>query len=282
MSDASLTRHENGTPARSINLGNTFDLALPMAARSEGLWYILELAAHLSIERDEQDTDAYDDPVFRGQEVKRRILKGIIDLGEITHMLEVRWTIENSDERWLDSDGAEIGLKEVLESQMPNEEQRKSSGRARELWSFRDTAHKFHEQGIPDQRIAECNKSGMKSVLGMVANAQRKLEAVTPPNELREVYDTLIQAASETTRLQDLEKQIRVMIDPTDTPPPPIPYSVEVDGDYRWVVARPTNEQFRDLVLRRLSDVLETDKQLPEWFARYWREGVPVGQGDTP
>jgi hypothetical protein len=25
-------------------------------------------------------------------------------------------------------------------------------------------------------------------------------------------------------------------------------------------------------------DVLEPDNQLPEYFVRYWREGVPVGQ----
>jgi hypothetical protein len=263
-----------------VNIGSAFDLMLPLTDRSEAMLTILELAAHLTIEREERDNpDAYADPDFRRQEVRRRTLKGVEDLRLIANMMELQWAMENGHETWVDADGAEVSLLEVIESQMPDEEQRKSSGRARQVWSFLDTAQAFREQGIPDQRIAECAKSGLSSALGITAATQRKLADVTPPDELQETYEELIEAAAETTNLDTLRKKCRQMVDPTDTPPPPIHYSVEPDGDDDfWLVARPSRDQWTELVLRRLKDVLEIDKLLPEAFARYWREGVPVGR----
>ncbi|NIN67175.1 MAG: hypothetical protein GTO63_21250, partial [Anaerolineae bacterium] len=109
------------------------------------------------------------DPEFRQQEVRRRTLKGIEDLRQATNMAEVRWAMANGHETWLDADGAEVSLLDVIESQMPVEEQRKSSGRARQVAAFvigeSSAVAAFREQGIPDQRIAECAKSGMSSVL---------------------------------------------------------------------------------------------------------------------
>lgn len=266
-----------------VNVGDIFDLMLPLGDRSEVLLLALELAAHLTIERDEIETpEAYQDEDFRRQEVKRRTLKGIEDLRQAANMAELRWAMENGDETWIDANGAEISLREVIEHQMPDEEQRKSSGRARQVWAFAAGKHSavaaFREQGISDQRIAECNKSGMSSVLGIVSEARKKLADVTPPGELHERYEALIEAAAEATILDALKRTIRTMIDPTDTPPPPIPYSVEANGSHWWMVARPTQEQFLELVLPRLKDVLEKDGLLPEAFARFWRE-VPVGQG---
>jgi len=270
----SVVRHEDTTP---VNFGRAFDLARPLTDRSETFLALLELAATLTVERDEQDSPGiYGDNGFREQEVRRRTLKGIEDLRQIANMLELRWAMENGGETWLDADGAEVGLLEVIESQMPGEEQRKSSGRARQVWSFLDAAQAFREQGIHDQRIAECAKSGLSSALGITAHAQRKLAEVTPPDELRDRYEDLISAAAETTTLDGLKKRIRTLIDPTDVPPPPIPYSVEADDRHWWVVARPTSEQLTDLVMARLKDVLEIDKLLPEAFARFWRD-VPAG-----
>lgn len=272
-----IVPHEDKSP---INLGSAFDLMRPLADRSEALYAILALAADLTVQRDELDTpDAYADPGFRAQEVRRRTLKGIEDLRQIANMLELRWAIENGHETWVDADGAVTSLLEVIEGQMPDEEQRKSSGRARQVWSFLDTAQAFREQGFSDQEIAECAKSGLSSALGITAAAQRKLEQVTPPDELHDRYEELIEAASSTTNLDTLKKKIRTLIDPTDMPPPPIPYSVENNGRHCWIVAHPTQEQWLDLMYSRLKDVLEPDNQLPEWFVRFWREeSVPAGQ----
>jgi len=253
-------------------MGNAFDLMLPLLERSDSLLTILELAAHLTIERDEQEApDAYADPDFRRQEVKRRTLKGITDLRQIANMLELRWAIENGHETWTDADGAECSLLEVLETQMPDEEQRASSGRARQVWSFLDTAQAFRDEGISDQQIAECARSGLSSVLGITAATQRKLADATPPDELREKYETLIEMAASTTTLDRLQRQVRTLVDPTDTPPPPIRYSLEADGAHCWFVAHPTRDQWTELVRQRLKDVLELDALLPEAFAQFWR-----------
>lgn len=261
-----------------VTLGNAFDPLLALGERSESLLALLELAAHLSIEREEQDhPETYADPEFRRQEVKRRTLRGITDLRQIANMLELRWAIQNGGERWVDADGAEVTLLEMIEGQMPDEEQRKSSGRARQVWSFLDSAQAFREQGISDQRIAECAKSGLSSALGITASAQRRIAEVTPPGDLCDKYQELIEAAAETTTLDGLKKRIRTIVDPTDAPPPPIPYSAEADGSHCWIVARPTSEQFVEVVLPRLKDLLESDRLLPEAFARFWR-AVPVGQ----
>ena len=262
-----------------INLASVFDLALPLTDRCAAMMDVLAFVAELTVEREADDANTYDDPVFRSQEIKRRTLKGIVNLGEIAHMAELRWAIQNGGERWVDANGAEVTLLEVIESQLPDEEQRASSGRARQVWSFLDTAQAFRDVGIPDQEIARCAKSGLSSALGITAAAQRKLADVTPPPQLRGVYEELIEAAADTTTLDTLRRKVRVMVDPTDEPPPPIPYSVEPDGAHWWLVARPTHDQFTDLVLRRLGDSLEPDKMLPETFARYWRD-VPVGRDE--
>ncbi|NIV31082.1 MAG: hypothetical protein GWN58_16790 [Anaerolineae bacterium] len=263
--------HQDKSP---INLGSAFDLMRPLTDRSEALYAILSLAADLTIQRDEQNTDAYADPEFRAQEIRRRTLKGIEDLRQIANMLELRWAIENGHETWLDADGAETSLLDVIEAQMPDEEQRKSSGRARQVWSFLDTAQAFREQGFSDQEIAECAKSGLSSALGITAAAQRKLEQVTPPDELRDRYGKLIEAAAETTSLDALRRKVRTLVDPTDTPPPPILYSLEQNGEHCWLLMRPTQEQWMGLVYARLKDVLESDRLLPEDFVRYWKESA--------
>lgn len=263
-----------------INVANAFDLSIPLDNRSEALFGILSLAAHLTIAREEQtNPDVYADPEFREQEVKRRTLKGICDLRQIANMLELRWALENGHETWVDANGAEVSLLEVIEHQMPDEEQRKSSGRARQVWSFLDAAQAFREQGISDRRIAECAKSGMSSALGITAAAQRKLEQAVSPEDLRETYERLIDAAAETTTLDGLKKAIRQMVDPDDTPPPPIPYSAEANCEYTWVVARMSESQFLDVFWSRMGDMLEKDRLLPEGFVQFWRrESVPAGQ----
>jgi hypothetical protein len=281
-----------------VNLGHAFDLALPLADRCDAMLSILELAAALTVERDERvfldagEDNPYADEDFRRQETKRRTLKGACDLRQVANILELKWVMQNGGETWVDADGAEVDLLSTIEHQMPNEEQRKSSGRARELWMFAAGKHSaieaFREQGICDQEIARVATSGMSSVYGIVASYRKKLEEVTPPDELQETYEELIEAAAETTNLDTLRKKCRQMVDPTDTPPPPIDptdtppppirYSVEPDGDDWWFVACPSRDQWTELVLRRLKDVLEIDKLLPEAFARYWREGVPVGR----
>jgi hypothetical protein len=279
MTESAIAPHR---PLEPVNLASAFDLALPLLARSGSMLAVLELAAHLTVEREEsEDPDAYADPEFRRQEVKRRTLKGICDLRQIANMLELGWAIKNGDETWVDADGAEISLLEVIESQMPDEEQRKSSGRARQVWSFLDTAQAFREQGIPDERIAECAKSGLSSALGITAATQRKLEKVTPPDELKSRYEELIEAAAETTNLNTLKAKCRQMVDPSDTPPPPIPYSIENDEDETWYfVAKPSRDQIEGVILSRLGDMLELDRLLPESFVRYWRSFsvVPAGQ----
>jgi hypothetical protein len=273
-----------------VNLGSAFDLMRPLLDRSEIMLGVLELAAHLTIEREEQDfpegESPYEDEGFRRQEVRRRTLKGIEDLRQITNMLELRWAMENGHETWVDADGAEVSLLEVIESQMPDEEQRKSSGRARELWMFvageNSAVAAFREQGIPDQEIARVGTSGMSSVYGIVASYRKKLEEAIPPEDLRGAYEELIEAAAEATTLGALEKRCRQMVDPSDIPSPPIPYSVENDslGETWYFVARPTQEQIAEVFLKRLGDLLEIDRLLPEAFVRYWRSFavVPAGQ----
>jgi hypothetical protein len=277
MTDTALEPRQDIAP---VNLGHAFDLMLPLADRTDGMLDILELAAELTVRRDEQDNpDAYADEDFRRQEVKRRTLKGVEDLRQIANVLELRVVMETGGETWIDADGAEVSLLEVIESQMPDEERRNSSGRARQIWSFLDTAQAFREQGIPDREIAECARSGMSSVFGIVARAQRRLEEVAPPDELSEKYEQLIQLASETTKLGTLEQQIDLLVDPTDVPPPPILYSIENDGisDGTWYfVAKLTHEQFTDVILRRLGDMLEVDKLLPAAFVQYWRSFAVV------
>lgn len=279
MTETAVTPRPTTAP---MNLGSAFDLMRPLVDRGDSMLAILELAAHLTIEREESDgCDAYQDPEFRAQEIKRRTLKGIEDLRQVANMLELRWAMQNGGQTWTDADGAEVSLLEVIESQMPDEEQRGSSGRARQAWAFvageNSAVAAFREQGISDQRIAECAKSGMSSVLGIVSSTRRKLEEVTPPDELQAKYEELIEAAAETTNLDTLRKKCRQMVDPTDVPPPPIRYSIEDD----YFLAKPTQDQIADVFLRRLGDVLEVDKLLPEAFVRYWRsfESVPVGQG---
>lgn len=281
--DTAIQTH---TPQPPMNLGSAFDLALPLSDRCDTLMAVLEYAATLMIEREEGDTpDAYADPEFRRQEIKRRTLAGVEGLRQAANILELRWAMKNGHQKWQDESGAEVDLLETIEHQMPNEDQRGSSGRARQIWMFAAGEHSavaaFREQGIPDQEIAKVGTSGMSSVLGIVAAARKKLEDATPPEELREKYETLIGFAAETTNLDVLRKKIRTLIDPTDTPPPPIPYSVESDDESCWVVAHPTEGQFTEVFLNRLKDVLELDKLLPQDFVRYWESfiTVPVGQG---
>jgi hypothetical protein len=281
--NTSLSPASSQIPA-TLNLGQAFDLALPLADRSECLMQILSLAAELTVQRDEESNpDAYADPEFRQQEVRRRTLRGVEDLRQATNMAELRWVMDNGHETWVDADGAEVSLLEVIEGQMPDEEQRGSSGRARQVWAFvageNSAVAAFREQGFSDQEIARCATSGLSSALGIVSSCRRKLEESYPESDLRDRYGELIEAAAETTNLEELKRKCRQMVDPTDTPPPPIPYSAEPDGERWWVVAHPTQDQFTELVLRRLGDRLGLDKLLPEAFARYWREGVPVGQG---
>jgi hypothetical protein len=265
-----------------VSLTSAFDLALPLTDRAETFTFLLALAAEWMVERDEaENPDAYADPDFRRQEVARRTLKGICDLRQIANTLELRWAMEHEGETWIDADGAETSLLETIESQMPDEEQRKSSGRARQTWSFLDAAQAFRDVGIQDAVIAECSKSGLSSVLGITASAQRKLAKDTPAEDLREKYEQLIEMASETTHLDDLKKRVRALIDPSDEPPPSIPYSVESDGDeHWWLVARPTHEQFTEVVLAEIGGALELDKQLPQYFYAYWDSfiNVPSGQ----
>ena len=278
MENTSVIQREDHAP---VNLAHAFDPALPLASRCDSLMAVLELVAHLSIERDEQtNPDAYADPAFREQEVQRRTLKGITDLRQIANMLELRHVMDmdNGHETWVDADGAQVSLLEVIENQMPDEELRNSSGRARQAWSFLKTAQAFREQGISDQRIAECARSGMSSVLGITAAAQRKLETVADPEELRDRYEELIDAAAETTTLDGLKKRLRTIVDPSDTPPPPIPYSAELNCERTYVVARLSETQFVDVFLSRLGDMLEVDKLLSQEFVDFWRQGiVPPG-----
>jgi hypothetical protein len=168
---------------------------------------------------------------------------------------------------------------------MPDEEQRKSSGRARELWMFvageNSAVAAFREQGISDQEIASVGTSGLSSVYGIVASTRKKLADAYPEEDLHDLYEELIEVAAETTNLDSLRKRCRQMVDPTDTPPPPIPYSIENDGISEgtfYFLARPTQEQIAEVFLRRLGDVLEVDRLLPEAFVRYWQQGVPAGQ----
>jgi hypothetical protein len=278
-----LTAPVSSRAVQPLNLGNAFDLALPLADRCDCLMQIVALAAELTVQRDEQDTpDAYADPTFREQEVRRRTLRGIEDLRQASNMMELRWAMANGHERWTDADGAEVSLLEVIEGQMPDEEQRKSSGRARQMWAFVAGEHSavaaFREQGISDQRIAECATSGMSSVLGIVSSYRKKLEDAYPEEDLHELYEELIEVASEATILSELENRCKQMVDPTDVPPPGVPYSIEDDGNCRWAVLHPTEDQWNQLVWRRLKDVLEIDRLLPEAFARYWQQGVPAGQ----
>jgi hypothetical protein len=289
MNDSPLPATRQDTSPAPLNLANAFDLALPIADRSEFLMNILSLAAELTIQRDEENNaEAYADPEFRQQEVRRRTLRGIEDLRQAANMLELRWAMDNGHETWIDADGAEVSLLDVIEGQMPDEEQRKSSGRSRELWMFvageNSAVAAFREQGIPDQEIASVGTSGLSSVYGIVASTRKKLEEAYPEEELRPLYEELIEAAAETTNLDALRKKCRQMVDPTDTPPPPIRYCIENDGISEgtfYFLARPTQDQIRDVFLKRLGDVLEVDKLLPEAFVRYWRSfaSVSVGQG---
>jgi hypothetical protein len=276
-----LTTKEQTAPA-PINLGQAFDLTRPMPDRADAILWLLETAAELMVQRDEHDNpDAYADETFRQQEVKRRTMRGVQDLRLIASVLELRWVMENgNEETWIDADGQETSLLETIESQMPDEEQRASSGRARQVWSFKDTAQAFREAGFSDQRIAECNKSGLSSALGIVAAAQRQL-AKAAPEDLPERYDRLIQAASETTTLGGLREKIKSIIDPGYVPPPSIRFSAENDGEgHCWFVSYQTNDQLEEILFHRLDGVLEHDNQLPEYFYRYWGQfiNVPVGQ----
>ena len=275
---------EQTAPAR-INLAPVLDLSVPLADRTQALMGLLKYAARAMVDRDaEESPDAYENDDFYRQQIARLTLKGITDLGQASHKLELQWAMEHTEEVWVDADGAEVTLQEVIEGQMPDEEQRKSSGRARQVWAFGENAvPAFRKAGISDRRIAECNNSGLSSVLSIVSSAQHKLEETADPGELRDKYERLIDAASETTTLQGLKKAIKTILDPSYEPPPSIHYSVENDGEeHWWFVARPTHEQFTEIMLGKMGDVLELDKQLPEWFYRYWDSfiNVPAGQGD--
>jgi hypothetical protein len=274
------------TPTAPVNVAGAFDPAIPLPQRIDALQHILALAAHLSIERDRaENPDAYADEDFCRQEVKRRTLKGIEDLRQAANMMELRWAMENGKETWVDESGAEVSLLDEIEQQMPDEEERRSSGRARQLWSFAAGEHSavaaFREQGIPDQKIAECNRSGIKSVLGIVSSGRKKLEDAVPKDELRQVYIEFIEEAGKTTRLQDLRKWINEKAGLDDDAPPPIPYSAEANHQYTWVVARMSEEQYLNLFWARMDDVLERNELLPQDFVDFWRQGVSLGQTEN-
>jgi hypothetical protein len=269
-----------------------FDLARPIEERTEWLMSLLEGAAHTIVERMEHDNpnapwvpQKDDTPeamsrrdTVRKQEVNRQTFSLIQSLRQCTNMAEVRWAMENGHQTWLDENGRETDLLEQIEHLLPGEELRRNSGRARQIWAFvagqNSAVSAFREQGIPDWEIAKAGASGMPSVLGILSAERKKLEDITPPDELPDTYREFIEEASQTTRLDDLKDWVRKRINPTDQPPPRIPYSVEPDGEDWWLVAHPSAEQFTELILRRLRDVLELDKQLPEWFTRYWRSAL--------
>jgi hypothetical protein len=269
-------------PSAPVNVAGAFDPAIPLPQRIDALQQILELAALLSIERDRMENpDAYADEDFCRQEVLKRTFKGAADLRQIANVLELRCAMEldNGHETWLDEDGAEVSLLEVIEHQMPDEEQRNSSGRARQVWSFLDAAQAFREQGISDRDIAGCATSGLSSVLGITAAAQRKLATVIPEEGLQDAYRELIGAAAETTKLSDLKKKVGQMVGIES--PSPIPYSAEVNCQHTWVIARMDEGQFLNLFWARMEDVLERNELLPEDFVQFWRQDVPAGQSES-
>jgi len=280
--ETALVEAEPRVPAR-INLAPVLDLTLPIADRTQSLKGLLTLAAAEMVGRyAEDDPDAYADQEFTRQAIIKHTLKEITDLRRMVNTLEVQWALEHSDEEWLDADGQPVDPQEVIESMMPDEEQRKSSGRARQVANFAKSRDAFRKAGFSDRHIAECGRSGMSSVLGIVSSNQLKLaEAGLEPEDLQERYGRLIDAAAEATTLQGLKKVVKGILDPDYKPPPTIRYSLENDGDQAWwFLAKPTHEQFTELILGKLGDVLELDQQLPEWFARFWNSfSVPAGQG---
>ena len=284
--DSKIALRDPPVPVQ-MNLAGAFDLTLPLQDRVRVFGNLFSIAAEAMVFREEDDNpEAYADPDFRRQQIACLELRGITEAQQILNRLVVHWTMEHGEEEWIDADGQAQTLKEVIEAQMPSEEQRKSSGRARQVAAFKErTIGAFRKAGFSDERIAECNNSGMSSVLGIVSSAQHRLEQTVEPDELPARYDALIQAASETTSLDDLKRAIQGILDPDYEPPPTIRYSVENDGDHRgesyWVLLRPSHDQFIEHVLPVLK-LGEVDKMLPEYFYRYWGQfiNVPPGHGE--
>jgi len=215
-----------------------------------------------------------DPGMARDQEEKRRAYQVLIDLETASHRAQAQWEIANQNVKWVDEDGEAVSLAAVIEKLLPDEELRKSSGRARQKAAFPEAAQAMMDIGIPESEVVRCADTGKSSVLGIVSSTQAALARTEPDEtELKEKYQSLIEMASTPQTLDELEDAAARLVNPTAPEKLKIAYSVEPgDGERMWVVLRIDVPEMRRLFFRRLHDVLELETStLFETITKKWR-----------
>ena len=261
------------------------DVAIPIETRVDLFMDLCEHTAEAIIAREEeqnpdvpwlpQPEDTPEDMqrrgVLRKQEAARREMRIISELGQIANLLELRCAMKYQAEAWMGPDGEATTLLEELEHQMPGEEERASSGKARQVWSFLKTANIFKEHGITDEEISRCNIQGKRVYLALVAVAQRKISETEENEEERtDKFHKIIATAESSPNSYKLRRDLALVVG-DDGEQATVPFTLENDDGNVWLIIRlPGDATY--LVMDRLRDVLEPSvESLAELFCQFWK-----------
>ena len=255
-----------------------FDLFLPAEERSIIFVGICNRVAVTKIEAMEQHNDCPwilgpDDSedtrlrkeAIRANEIDRQSFAQITDFAEVVQTAALLKGIEMDDKGtgWLDSNGQYRDLDEELEHLMPGEEERRSSGRAKQLAAFIcKTKDILREHDIPDQKIASCLRSGKTSLLGHVSAAVNKALVKGKIDDwdkdrMKEELEFVVDKAASCQYISNFgDWATERYRDPNEPLPPPIWFSASHYTQRVLVAAEMDSEQYEHLFLARLSDVL--------------------------
>lgn len=255
-----------------------FDLFIPAENRSIIFVAVCDTIATRKVKAMEQDPDcpwllSPDDSgdnrlrkeAIRANEIDRQSFAQITDFAEVVQTAALLKGMEMDDKGtgWLDVNGQYHDLDVELERLMPGEEERRSSGRAKQLAAFiRKTKDILREHDIPDQQIASCLRTGKTSLLGHVSTAVNKVLTKSKAEEwdqdhVKEELEFVVEKAASCQYISNFgDWAAERYRDPHEPLPSPIWFSAKRYRERVLVAAEMDDGQYEHLFLARLGDVL--------------------------